>query len=140
MSQRFRVFDCNIIYLPGSRSHNGTVTTVENRKEIPFEISRVYYLYDIPGGASRGGHAHKNLEQFIIPICGSFDITLNDGVNKKTVQLNRSNLGLYLRPGIWREIENFSSGAICLVFASEKFDEDDYIREYDEFKMIYGAN
>src|SRR5579872_1946912 len=127
MLQRFKVFDCNIIYLPSTRSNNGTVTPVENSKEIPFEIIRVYYLYDIPGGASRGGHAHKNLEHFIVAISGSFDITLDDGVNKKTVQLNRSNLGLHLRPGIWREISNFSSGAICLALASQKYDEHDYI-------------
>ena len=134
------MFDCKVIYLHSAHGHNGALTSVENRKEIPFGISRVYYLYDIPGGASRGGHAHKKLEQFIIPISGSFDVTLDDGLNKKTVQLNRSYFGLYLRPGIWREVQNFSSGAICLVLASEKFDEDDYIREYDDFKMIYGAN
>lgn len=140
MHQRFKVFDCNIIYLPGTRGHTGTLTTVENHNEIPFDVLRVYYLYDIPGGASRGGHAHKNLEQFIVAISGSFDITLDDGANKKTVQLNRSSFGLHLRPGIWREISNFSSGAICLILASMPYDEEDYIRDLDDFKMTYGVN
>jgi hypothetical protein len=139
MPLKYKVFDCNIIDFQITRNSSGAVTTVENGMQMPFEISRVYYLYDIPGGALRGGHAHKKLEQIIIALSGCFDITLDDGVNKKTVQLSRSNLGLHLKPGIWREISNFSSGAICLALASNKYDESDYIRDYDEFKKKYST-
>lgn len=132
--RQFKIFDCNIIYLPGAKSLNGSVTPVAALRDLPFGIERVYYLYDIPGGASRGGHAHKKLQQFVVAISGSFDITVDDGINKKTVQLNRSSFGLHIRPGIWREVSNFSSGAICLAIASGNYDEEDYIREYDEFK------
>lgn len=134
MPELYRVFDCNIIHLPRIHSREGNITPIQNMVEVPFEIKRVYYLYDIPGGESRGGHAHKNLEQFIIAITGSFDVTLDDGINKKTIQLNRAYLGLQIRPGIWRHISNFSSGAICLVLASEEYDESDYIRDYKEYK------
>ena len=100
---------------------------------MPFEIKRVYYLYDVPGGAERGGHAHKNLEQYIIAMSGSFDISLDDGVEKKKIHLNRSYYGLYVCPMIWREIDNFSSGSVCMVLASDYYDEDDYFRDYNEF-------
>jgi len=139
MSELHRVFDCSIIHLPRIHSRQGNITPIQNKIEVPFEIKRVYYLYDIPGGESRGGHAHKNLEQFIIAITGSFDVTLDDGINKKTVQLNRSYFGLQIRPGIWRDISNFSSGAICLVLASAEYSEADYIRDYHEFKRYKKA-
>lgn len=140
MAQKFSVFDCGLVYLPGSKSPAGTLTPVASEQEIPFEIKRAYYLYDIPGGAIRGGHAHRQLQQCIVALSGSFDMLLDDGTNKKTVHLNRSNMGLMLRPGIWREITNFSSGAICLALASRKFDEGDYIRKYDDFIRTYGTN
>ncbi|MBK0378214.1 sugar 3,4-ketoisomerase [Mucilaginibacter segetis] len=133
-SAKSTVFDCNIIHL--SRIHNraGNITPVENNIHVPFAVKRVYYLYDIPGGESRAAHGHRNLEQFIVAASGSFDITVDDGVNKKTVQLNRPYLGLHIKPGIWRDISNFSSGAICLVLASELYNESDYIRDYVIFK------
>jgi WxcM-like, C-terminal len=140
MPARFNVFDCTMIDLPGEYSRSGTVTPVANHKQIPFQIARTYYLYDIPGGASRGGHAHKNLEHLIVAVCGCFDITLDDGVNRKTIHMSKSGVGLFLRPGIWREIDNFSSGAICLALVSLKYEEEDYIRNYNEFKAIYGNN
>ncbi len=128
------VFDCQIIHFPVIHNRAGNITPVQNNIEIPFDIKRVYYLYDVPGGADRGGHAHKDLEQLIIAASGSFDITLDDGTSKRTFSLNRPNMGLYLCPGIWRDISNFSSGAICLVLASEYYTEQDYIREYEDFK------
>ena len=109
---------------------------VENHINIPFEVKRVYYLYDIPGGAERGGHAHKNLQQLIIAASGSFTVVLDDGKTKRSVSLNRPYQGLLIVPGIWRELVDFSSGAICLVLASEKYDESDYIREYNDFLML----
>ncbi len=133
MNKKSTVFDCSIFQFPKVHSLSGNITPINNDIEIPFAIQRIYYLYDVPGGESRGGHAHKNLKQFIIAASGSFDVTLDDGNNKKTVQLNRSYLGLYIIPGIWRDISNFSSGAICLVLASAKYDEDDYIRDYSDF-------
>ena len=128
------IYNCSVVELPKIHNRAGNITPIENLKNIPFDIERVYYLYDVPGGAERGGHAHKKLEQFIIAVSGSFDILINDGENKKIVTLNRPNYGLHITPGIWRELLNFSSGAICLVLASEKYDEKDYIRNYDEFK------
>ena len=114
---------------------SGNITVIENRKSIPFDIKRIYYLYDIPGGEKRGGHAHKELRQLIVAASGSFTVLLDDGINKKIVHLNRPNYGLLVVPGIWRELEDFSSGAICLVLASLKYSESDYIRIYDEFKL-----
>jgi uncharacterized RmlC-like cupin family protein len=111
----------------------GNLTSIENLKNIPFEVKRIYYLYDIPGGESRGGHGHKLLESVIIAVSGSFDVTVDDGVNKKKIQLNRPYWGLNVKPGMWREITNFSSGAICLVLASDLYDTEDYIRVYSDF-------
>jgi hypothetical protein len=127
------VFDCNIIHLQKIHNRAGNITPVENHINIPFDAKRVYYLYDIPGGESRAAHGHKQLEQFIVAASGSFDITIDDGVNKKTVQLNRPYFGLHIRSGIWRDISNFSSGAVCLVLASMWYDEQDYIRNYNDF-------
>ena len=128
------VYECSIIHLPKVHNQAGNLTSLENNKNIPFDVRRVYYLYDVPGGAERGGHAHKKLEQFIISLSGSFDVLINDGINKKVVRLDRPYIGLHIIPGIWRELLNFSSGAICLVLASEKYEEADYIRDYETFK------
>jgi hypothetical protein len=130
------VFDCNMIYLPRIQNRAGNITAVENNIHIPFDVKRVYYLYDIPGGESRAAHAHYQLEQFIIAASGSFDILIDDGVNKKHFQLNRPYMGLHIKPGIWRDLFNFSSGAISLVLASLPYDEKDYMREYDDFKQF----
>ena len=127
------IYNCPVVELPKIHNRAGNITPIENNKEIPFEIKRVYYLYDVPGGEERGGHAHKQLQQFIIAASGSFDVTIDDGKNKKTISLNRPYYGLHIIPGIWRELSNFSSGAICLVLASEKYDENDYIRNYNDF-------
>jgi hypothetical protein len=117
----------------------GNLTVVENNKTVPFEVKRTYYLYDVPGGESRGGHAHKALSQLIIAASGSFTVTLDDGKVKRTFVLNRPYQGLYVVPGIWRTLDDFSSGAVCMVLASEGYDEYDYIRNYDEF-IIYKQN
>ncbi len=130
---KFTVFDCSIIHFPKIQNRAGNITPIQNNIEAPFEIKRVYYLYDVPGGESRGAHAHKELEQLIIAASGSFDVTIDDGKNKKTISLNRPNFGLHLKPGMWRELSNFSSGSICLVLASLLYDEADYIRDYDDF-------
>jgi len=127
------VYDCSIIELPVNHRLKGNLTVIENNKNIPFDISRVYYLYDIPAGESRGGHAHKELIQLIVAASGSFDVALSDGNVKRTFSLNRPFNGLIVVPGIWRELNNFSSGSVCLVLASHEYDESDYIREYDEF-------
>ncbi len=124
---------CSIINLPRVNDPRGNLTFVEGGNHIPFDISRVYYLYDVPGGAERGGHAHKELHQLIIAMSGSFDIHLDDGHTKKTVHLNRSYQGLYVCPMIWRDIDNFSSGAVCMALASEYYDELDYYRDYQQF-------
>ena len=128
-----RVSDCSIIDLPQVHSIAGNITAVENHKNISFAVKRIYYLYDIPGGEARGAHAHKTLNQYIIAASGSFDITIDDGYNKRTFSLNHPNRALHLVPGIWRELSNFSSGAICLVLASQKYDENDYLRTYKSF-------
>jgi oxalate decarboxylase/phosphoglucose isomerase-like protein (cupin superfamily) len=136
MSLQSTVYDCNIITLPKIKNRAGNITPINNSVEIPFDVKRIYYLYDIPAGETRGAHGHKNLEQMIIAASGSFDITLDDGYSKKTVQLNKPYMALHVRPGIWRDITNFSSGAICLVLASHLYDEMDYIREYEDFKQF----
>jgi hypothetical protein len=124
---------CKIIELPRITDARGNLTFVESGNQIPFDIQRVYYLYDVPGGAQRGGHAHKELFQLIIAISGSFDVVLDDGTKKKRVHMNRSYNGLYVCPMIWRELENFSSGSVCMVLASNRYDEDDYYRDYATF-------
>lgn len=124
---------CQIYNLPRISDPRGNLTFIEANRHIPFDIRRVYYLYDVPGGAERGGHAHKALHQLIIAISGSFDIHLDDGYAKKTIHLNRSYSGLYVCPMIWREIDNFSSGAVCMVLASDYYDENDYYRDYALF-------
>jgi hypothetical protein len=127
------IYNCCVLELSKIHNRSGNITVIENLKHIPFEVKRVYYLYDVPGGGERGGHAHKELQQIIVAASGSFDIILDDGKNKKIVELNRPYFGLYVVPGIWREIINFSSGAISLVLASEVYKEDDYIRDYSDF-------
>jgi dTDP-4-dehydrorhamnose 3,5-epimerase-like enzyme len=123
-----------IIQIPKITEPRGNLSVIENQT-IPFEIKRVYYLYDVPSGSERGGHAHKNLRQFLIALSGSFDVVLNDGKTQKTITLNKPNEGLLINPGIWRELNNFSSGSVCLVLASEVYNELDYIRDFEAFKV-----
>ena len=132
------VYDCGI--LPLNKIHNraGNITIVEGGVNLPFEIQRIYYLYDIPGGEDRGGHAHKELRQLIVAASGSFDVILDDGKVKRTVSLNRPYQGLLIVPGIWRELTNFSSGYVCLVLASMEYDELDYIRDYNNYLNYKG--
>ena len=127
------VFDCSIADISKVHTESGNITVAENGNNIPFDVKRIYYLYDIPSGEVRGGHAHYELEQFIIAASGSFDVILDDGVNKKRVTLNRPNLALHIVPGLWRELDGFSSGSICMVLASMQYEENDYIREYQEY-------
>lgn len=128
------VYDCLILPLDKIYNRAGNIAIVEGLTNVPFNLKRIYYLYDIPGGEDRGGHAHKELTQLIVAASGSFNVLLDDGKNKKVVTLNRPDYGLLVVPGIWRELMEFSSGSICLVLASELFDEKDYIREYSIFK------
>jgi len=125
---------CTFIDMPIINDPRGNLTFVEGQRHIPFDIKRVYYLYDVPGGAHRGGHGHKQLHQLVIAMSGSFDIVLDDGERSRRYHLNRSYYGLYIAPMMWREMDNFSSGSVCLVLASEPYDESDYFREYDVFK------
>jgi hypothetical protein len=124
---------CKLVELPKIHDPRGNLTFIESSSQIPFDIARVYYLYDVPGGAERGGHAHKGLHQLIIAMSGSFDVLLDDGKDKRRVHLNRSYQGLYVCPMIWRELDNFSSGSVCMVLASNRYDESDYYRDYSEF-------
>ena len=134
MSVKNSVFECNLLHLNQIGDRNGHITAVNNNREIPFAVKRIFYLYDIPGGEERGAHAHKELRQLIIAASGSFDVVLNDGNVKRTFTLNRPYQGLLVVPGIWRELNNFSSGSVCLVVASDVFQEEDYIRDFQEFK------
>ena len=134
MNNDFSVYNCGIIRLNKVNNRAGNITIVENNIDVPFEIERVFYLYDIPGGEDRGAHAHKECHQFLVSVSGAFDIELDDGRNKKTVSLNRPYFGLHIPPGIWAAEKSFSSGAICLVLASHKYDESDYIRDYNEYE------
>jgi hypothetical protein len=126
--------DCKVLELPVIHAPEGNLTFVEAQRHVPFDVARVYYMYDVPGGATRGGHAHKELQQLIVAMSGSFEVVLDDGSERKTVLLNRSYYGLYLPAMIWRELVNFSSGSVCMVLASAYFDEADYYRDYDEFQ------
>ena len=133
--KKFSLDDCYIIDLDKHHSdRKGNLTVVENGVTLPFDVKRVYYLYDVPGGESRGAHAHKELSQFIVAASGSFSVTLTDGKERRTFFLNRPYKGLLVRPGMWRDLDDFSSGAVCMVLASEPYDEDDYIYEYDDFQ------
>ncbi len=125
--------DCRLVELPKISDPRGNLTFIEGRSHVPFDIARVYYLYDVPGGESRGGHAHRELQQLIVAMSGSFAVVLDDGRARKTVTLNRSYIGLYLPKLIWRELVDFSSGAVCAVMASHRYDEADYFRDYDAF-------
>lgn len=127
------VYDCSLIELAKRHQEKGNLTVVENSMTVPFMVQRVYYLYDVPGGETRGGHAHKELHQLIVAASGSFDVILDDGNIKRRFSLNRPYQGLLVVPGIWRELDNFSSGSVCLVLASLKYDEADYIRKYNDF-------
>lgn len=129
------VNNCQIIELPKISDPRGNLTFIEANRHVPFDIRRVYYLYDVPGGSERGGHAHKALHQLIIAMSGSFDVVLDDGRQKKRVHLSRSYYGLYVCPMIWRELDNFSSGSVCVVLASNVYEESDYYRDYGEFMM-----
>ncbi|MCB8964135.1 MAG: WxcM-like domain-containing protein [Bacteroidales bacterium] len=127
------VYDCSVIEMNKHHSDRGNITVVENGITVPFDVQRVYYLYDVPGGEERGGHAHRELRQLIVAASGSFDVTIDDGTLKRTFTLNRPYVGLLIVPGIWRELSNFSSGTVCLVLASLPYDENDYLRSYEDF-------
>ncbi len=127
------VYNCSLIELPKIENRAGNITPVENNVNLPFDVKRVFYSYDIPGGEARGAHAHKNCHQFLVAASGSYEVVLDDGINKRTVLLNRPYRGLHIPPGIWAAEQGFSSGSICLVLASEVYCEDDYIRDYNEF-------
>ena len=127
------IYDCSIIELPRLKNRAGNITVVNNNDNIPFEVKRIFYIYDIPGGEDRGAHAHKDCHQFLIAVSGSFEVEMDDGTNKRTVTLNRPYYGLHIPPGIWAAEKGFSSGAVCLVLTSHKYDEKDYIRDYSNF-------
>lgn len=132
------IANCKIIHLPKITDPRGNLTFIEGDLHVPFDIKRVYYLYDVPGGAERGGHAHKELHQLIVAMSGSFDVALSDGQGKKRFHLNRSYNGLYVCPMIWRELDNFSSGSVCMVLASNRYDEADYYRDYATYLAAQG--
>lgn len=131
---------CRIIDLPKITDPRGNLSVIEGGNHIPFDIKRVYYLYDVPGGSSRAGHGHKELQQLIIAMSGSFDVIVDDGNQRKKFHLNRSYYGLYIPKGMWREVENFSSGGVCLVLASTPYDSSDYFHDYDDFKKFTNIN
>lgn len=137
MMGKYSVFDCSIVELDKHHSdRKGNLTVVENGSTLPFDVKRVYYLYDVPGGESRGAHAHRDLEQLMIAASGSFRVTIDDGKSKRTFFLNRPYQGLYIKPGLWRDLEDFSSGAVCMVLASEVYQKEDYIRDYQDFLLF----
>lgn len=136
MGHQVNVYNCSVVELPRIQNRAGNITPIQGTENIPFETQRVFYLYDIPGGESRGAHAHKECHQFLIAASGSFEILLDDGINKRLVSLNRPYYGLHIPPGIWASELNFSSGAICLVLASHKYNENDYVRDYSEFLTL----
>ena len=139
MTNIYTIDKCQIITLPKISDPRGNLTFIQGAEQVPFAIERIYYLYDVPGGAERGGHAHKELRQLIIAIAGSFDVILNDGRVKKRFHLNRSYYGLYICPMIWRELDNFSSGSVCLVLASNRYAESDYFRDYNSYLDAQGS-
>jgi hypothetical protein len=130
--------NCKIIDLPKISDPRGNLTFIEGARQVPFDIQRVYYLYDVPGGSERGGHAHKALHQLIVAMSGSFDVVVDDGTTKQRYHLNRPYYGLYLCPMIWRELDNFSSGSVCMVLASNIYDETDYYRDYNDYLATQG--
>lgn len=135
----YSVYDCSVIELDRHHSdRKGNLTVVENGVTVPFDVKRIYYLYDVPGGESRGAHAHKNLSQLIVAVSGSFRVTLDDGNVKRSFILNRPYQGLLVRPGLWRDLDDFSSGAVCMVLASDVYSEEDYIRTYNQFLEFKG--
>ena len=136
--EKHQLSKCKLIDLPRINDPRGNLTFVEGQRHVPFEIKRVFYLYDVPGGETRAGHALRTCEQFIVAMSGSFDVIADDGRSRSRFQLNRSYFGLYLPPLIWRELENFSSGSVCLVLASEPYAEPGYYRDYDEFRRAVG--
>lgn len=133
MKNKVSTYNCSIFELPKIRNREGNITPIHNNTELPFKIKRVFYLYDVPGGESRGAHAHKECHQFLIAASGSFEVLLDDGNTKRLIQLNRPYIGLHIPPGIWASEINFSSGSICLVLASHNYIESDYIRNYNDF-------
>ena len=137
LQEKFSILDkCKIVNFPKITDLRGNLSFIEENRQIPFEIKRVYYLYDVPSGATRGGHAHKSLEQIVIALSGSFDVVLDDGYERRKVFLNRPHYGLYIPPGVWRELENFSSNSVALSLVSQLYDETDYIRDYETFKRL----
>lgn len=128
--------DCRLITLDTNHHENGNLSVVENAGVFAFTVKRVYYIYDVPGGAERGGHSHYRCHRFIVAVSGSFDVVIDDGVERRTVTLNRSNVGLHVVPGVWIELNNFSSGSVCLSLASELYDADDYVRDYQKFLLL----
>ena len=140
MAHSISVYDCSLIQLPKIKFRAGNITPVHNSVEVPFDIKRVFYLYDVPGGESRGAHAHKVCHQFLIAASGSFEVLMDDGKIQRIAQLNRPNIGLHIPPGIWASEINFSSGAVCLVLASELYSAEDYIREYESFLSYSGPS
>jgi oxalate decarboxylase/phosphoglucose isomerase-like protein (cupin superfamily) len=133
MKNSISVFECNLLHLNKIGDRNGHITAINNNLEVPFDVKRIFYLYDIPGGESRGAHAHKECHQFLVAASGSFEVLLDDGKTKRQVLLNRPDLGLHIPPGIWASEINFSSGSICLVLASLEYNEEDYLRNYDDY-------
>ena len=131
--KKITVFDCSIVELPRHTDRAGNISIAENNINLPFEVKRVFYTYDIPGGVDRGAHAHKECHQFLIAASGSFEVEMDDGINKRTIVLNRPYYGLHLPPGIWASEKSFSSGSVCLVLASQGYEEEDYIRDYNEY-------